>query len=257
MLLNKAYYLEYDDESHVVDDIKEDEKWSGIKMESEFLPQFLVYKINGVEIRSRKLIYNQVNEDRLVLLEENTTNTTELKDLELIGGLVDQEDLKEIISQRLSIERFVANMGTLSSIASGTFEGCNSLKVIVIHCEVNLGYGALQNIPNLEILKLVLLFTIRSDELLGDTNLQEISLPLLQIVPSNTFANLAKLKSIDLDTAYSISSNCFLNCVSLENLDLHSLERIYGDSNLESCINLKTIDLSKLVQFLKHHREYS
>ena len=83
--------------------------------------------------------------------------------------------------------------------------------------------------------------------MLGDTNLQEISLSLLQIVPSNTFANLTKLKSIDLDIAYSISSNCFVNCVSLENLDLHSLERIYGDSNFESCINLKTIDLSKLV----------
>ena len=48
ILPQKSDYLKYDDQSHVVDDIKEDEKWCGIKIDSEFLPQFLVYKINNV-----------------------------------------------------------------------------------------------------------------------------------------------------------------------------------------------------------------
>ena len=248
-LPNNDDYVVYDDESHVVDDIKEDEKWCGIKIDSAFLPPFLTYKINDVEYKNRKLIYVQNPEDSVYLLEnENETddNTFEVKTLELLGGLVDSIELKEMMKKSPLIEKFEAHIGTLTEILSETFSSSINLKEIIIHTEIYISYGALQNIPNLEVLKMDLQQSIRNDDLLGDNNLREIVFPLLTTIPSNTFANLPKLISIQLDTASIIHKECFMNCLSIEKLELPNIRIIDGDSHFEGCINLKFIDLSSL-----------
>lgn len=45
-------------------------------------------------------------------------------------------------------------MHTLNEIVPGTFYNCVSLKEIIIEPNLVLGYGALQYLPNIEILKL-------------------------------------------------------------------------------------------------------
>lgn len=144
------------------------------------------------------------------------------------------------------IENFEAHIGTLNEIASETFSNNNLLKEIVIHTEIYISYGSLQNIPSLEVLKMDLQQSIRNDDLFGDINLREISFPLLTTIPSKTFANLAKLTSIQLDTASILHKECFKNCVSIENIELSNIRIIDGDSHFEGCSNLKTIDLSSL-----------
>ena len=250
VLPNNADYLAYDDESHVVDDVKEDEKWCGIKIDSEFLPPFLTYKINDIEYRSRKLKNQVISLAAIKLLEDeindNETQKSSLKTLELLGGLVDSNELKEMIKNSLSIEKFEAHIGTLNEIASGTFSGCKYLKEIILHTEVFISVGALQNIPSLLKLTMDLQQSIRGDDLSGDFNLQEVNLPLLLTVPSYLFANFSDLKTIKLDTASMLHRECFKNCISLIDLELPNVRIIDGDSHFEGCSNLKTIDLSSL-----------
>ena len=231
-------YVVYDDQSHVVDDIIEDEKWCGIKIDSNFLPPLLSYKINGFEYQSRKLTFNKNN--------DFTRETFQLKTLDLIGGHVDSNDLKEMTKGSSTLEKFEANLGTLSEIEIGTFEGCDMLNEIIIHPEIIIGMNAFQNIQNLKKISMDLQQTLRSDEFLGDNKLEEISLPLLTTIPSNLFAELRKLKTIQLNTASIMLQESFKNCISLENLELPNLRNIIGDSHFEGCINLKTIDLSSL-----------
>lgn len=156
-------YIAYDDQSHVENYVKEDEKWCGIDLSSENLPPLLKYKINGVEFTSRKI-----------------QSSDQIKSLHLISGVFDPNLIKQVINEsKLTIEKFEVNSGTLSEILPGTFYHCNSLREIIIHDEVKIGLNSLQNIPNLAILSIDFQQNLRSNEFKGNSNLEEISLPLL------------------------------------------------------------------------------
>lgn len=177
---------------------------------------------------------------------DNETQKSSVKTLELLGELVDSNELKEMIKNSLSFEKFKAHIGTLNEIASGTFSGCNYLKVIILHTEVFISVGALQNIPSFLKLTMDLQQSIRGDDLSGNFNLQEVNLPLLSTVPSYLFAKFSDLKIIKLDTASMLHRECFKDYVSLIDLELPNVRIINGDSHCEGCSNLKTIDLLSL-----------
>ena len=62
--------------------------------------------------------------------------------------------MKYVASGCTTLQRFEAKMHTLNEIVPGTFYNCVSLKEIIIEPNLVLGYGALQYLPNIEILKL-------------------------------------------------------------------------------------------------------
>lgn len=190
-------YVVYDDESHVQGDSKEDEKWCGIDLDSKNLPPLLVFKINDVEHRSRKI---KNDETRRSFLLENNDDLSNIKTLELVGGLFDPTVVKNsIIKSKSTIEKFEVNTGTLNEILPGTFYECNSLKEIVIHSDTKIGLNALQNIPNLTKISLDLIQTVRNNEFEGDSNLEFISLPSLTTVPNSLFEGLQKSKKCQFE----------------------------------------------------------
>lgn len=52
-------HVAYDDGSNVIDDVKEHGKWCGVQLNSKYLLQFLPFKINEIEYKSRKIERNR------------------------------------------------------------------------------------------------------------------------------------------------------------------------------------------------------
>lgn len=167
--------------------------------------------------------------------------------LELVNGLVDSSNLKSIVKGS-SITKLIAQLGTISDIESGTFDGCNSLKEIIIYDDIKIGLNAFQNIPTLKKLQIENQLIIDGNALKGDIMLEEVSLPSLILIPNGLFADLKNLKTVNLNKALIIENECFKGCISITEISLPNAGIISGDNQFAGCVNLNTIDLSGLTK---------
>lgn len=240
ILPNPEDYIHYDDNSHVKDDIIEDDKWCGINFGQKNYTNLLYFKINNVEYRQRNL-KNFIPKQTFA-----NNNFIEIKSLELIEGDFDQYELKSLIGGSSTLEIFVAQQLTLTNLLPSTFVGCFSLKEISIFDDIKIQKNTFSNIPSLINLSLPMIASLHSNEFDGTQNLQEIYLPLLSTVPNGLFANLTKLTKINLTSASILNDGCFKNCNNLTKIYLPSVKTIIGDSHFQGCTKLNSISLPSL-----------
>lgn len=119
-----------------------------------------------------------------------------------------------------------AELGSLSSIGSKAFLGCNQLVYVHINSLSNVPEGSFK----------------------GCESLTDVEIHNLTYVPSSLFNSCENLMSVSIPNARSVNSNAFENCVSLVEVSLPAAVTVYSNA-FDGCTKLKTLDLPKMKSF--------
>ena len=135
--------------------------------------------------------------------------------------------------------------------SGGCFEGCTSLKNIVVPNSIHeLTYNLFYNCTGLSEVKLPNeLNSIGQSSFMGCTRLRNIVLPnTVQFVGSGAFHGCSNLKSVVLSTSLkTIESSAFYNCSSLQEIVIPEAVTEIGSGAFRGCIALKSVQIDNAI----------
>ena len=146
-----------------------------------------------------------------------------------LTSIVFQEGANKTFGQRVFYQcthlKSVVINGQLSSIGTGSFNGCSALEYI------SLGVG---------------LTSISDSMFFGLTNLKTVIIPqTVTSIGTSAFAQCSSLKTIKLPNVTSIGITAFYGCTSLEEMILPNTVTSIGDRAFYYCSSLKYLELNE------------
>lgn len=145
-----------------------------------------------------------------------------------------------------------AKLGTLSSIDSKAFLGCNQLVYVHINNLSNIPDGGFKSCESLTDVEIHNLTYVPSYLFESCENLTKINIPDARTVNSYAFENCDSLVEVSLPAAVTVYSNAFDGCTKLKTLDLPSMKsfepELYNQSSYHPClpVNLEVFYASEL-----------
>jgi hypothetical protein len=223
-------YVTYDNSVLVAGDTADDSKWCGITIPENRFPQMVSFQINnGVLTRAR------------TLADGVRVATDDIVSLSIESGVVSSADFLEAKVMLNTLQALEIATGTVPVLEPSFLSGHQTLQSLIIHGDLEIRAGALQNMVALKTLNLGDVTALPGSTLTGCTALETVNLHSVASVQAGTFADLESLTSASITGARFLYGRAFANCASLAELYVPNLMELFGDEHFSGCESLTSI----------------
>ena len=197
----------YDNDVSIEGDLVNDGKWCGIVLQEHQLIKIKVNKNEEEEIEDRTLF------DACRLSGVRFSN---IIDLEIIEGLISQNELKLIKDRLIKLESLIIDEGVSIEgkiIPSLFFQYNKQIKSVTIKCEIDsIEESAFEGCENLQDFNCATVKELKSKCFNGPTSLNSISLSnVATLTGSNFFSNNPSLETIELPKLTMVTASGFIS----------------------------------------------